>query len=458
MSLRLRLVISIGLGLLVSVLFGGIFALWDAARQVETELTSAMAVGEHITQTAVGESNSDTDQYQRLERLIREFDGNRHLRAVLLDRAGRPVIASKLVSTDTGVPEWFARLLARSTKTVQVNLPSAFQDYQAIVLTTDSANELAEKWGDIGLALGVLMTFSIFVLALVYWTLAKGLRPLQALNVAFDRVGRGDYSPRVPETGTTELALLAREFNRMASRLSAMQVQNARLNQQLTNVQEEDRAELARELHDEIGPFLFSVGLDISAIHRTVNKNADMAVQLVPRLEAIRVSISHMQKHLKIILGRLRPTVLLDLGLEQAMDNLIDFWRQRHPGVVFDLKMTPESFGERLDEGIYRIVREGLNNALRHGRPGEICINIQLHADDVVAVDVLDDGGGMTTTNSGAVGFGIVGMQERASMLGGTVSVRNRTDAKGVCVSARLPRPCPNEVPLGEVKSAVTAP
>lgn len=458
MSLRLRLVISIGLGLLVSVLFGGIFALWDAARQVETELTSAMAVGEHITQTAVGESSSDTDQYQRLERLIREFDGNRHLRAVLLDRAGRPVIASKLVSTDTGVPEWFRRLLARSTKTVQVNLPSAFQDHQAIVLTTDSANELAEKWGDIGLALGVLMTFSIFVLALVYWTLAKGLRPLQALNVAFDRVGRGDYSPRVPETGTTELALLAREFNRMASRLSAMQVQNARLNQQLTNVQEEDRAELARELHDEIGPFLFSVGLDISAIHRTVNKNAEMAVQLVPRLEAIRVSISHMQKHLKIILGRLRPTVLLDLGLEQAMDNLIDFWRERHPGVVFDLKMTPESFGERLDEGIYRIVREGLNNALRHGRPGEICINIQLHADDVVAVDVLDDGGGMTTTNSGAVGFGIVGMQERASMLGGTVTVRNRTDAKGVCVSARLPRPCPHEVPLGEAKSAVTAP
>jgi two-component system, NarL family, sensor histidine kinase UhpB len=130
-----------------------------------------------------------------------------------------------------------------------------------------------------------------------------------------------------------------------------------------------------------------------------------------------------MQKDLKIILGRLRPTVLLDLGLAQAMDNLIDFWRGRHPKVVFDLKVVPDSFGELLDEGIHRIVRESLNNALRHGRPNEIDISIQLDADDTVAIEVVDDGGGLKPANAG-IGFGITGMQERAALLGGTISVQ----------------------------------
>jgi two-component system, NarL family, sensor histidine kinase UhpB len=233
-----------------------------------------------------------------------------------------------------------------------------------------------------------------------------------------------------------------------------MHLQNARLNQLLATVQEQDRAELARELHDEIGPFLFSVGLDISAIHQTINRNHDIADQLTPRLEAIRTSVAHMQKHIKLILGRLRPTVLVDLGLARAMDNLIDFWRKRHPDVVFDLKMASESFGVQLDQGIYRIVRESLNNAFRHGRPSEIEIKIHLVEDDrVVAVDVVDDGGGMKPSNA-AAGFGITGMHERAAMLGGTISVQNRGDGKGVAVSARLPRQSLSEFFIREAEGA----
>jgi two-component system, NarL family, sensor histidine kinase UhpB len=319
------------------------------------------------------------------------------------------------------------------------------------VLTTDAGNELAEKWGDIGLALALLVTFCAFVLGLVYWTLARGLRPLEDLNAAFVRVGRGDYGPRVPESGAMELARLAREFNQMVACLSTMKVQNARLNEQLANVQEEERADLARELHDEIGPFLFAVGLDISAIHQIVSANDDISIQLASRLEAIREAIAHMQKHLKIILGRLRPTVLLDLGLAQAIDNLIEFWKGRHPDVVFSLKVTPESFAALLDEGIYRIVRESLSNALRHGHPTEIDIRIEFETDHTVAIDVVDNGGGMKPRNA-AVGFGITGMQERVTLLGGTISVANRSDEKGVVVSARLPFQTAPEFPAREVE------
>jgi two-component system, NarL family, sensor histidine kinase UhpB len=454
-SLRLRLIIPIGLGLLAILAFGGTFAFWDAARQVQTEMRSAIAVGEHIAQTAVDDSSQATDRFQRLERLIREFDGNRHLQAFLIDRNKQVALVSKLESPNTRVPDWFRQLLDRGSQTARIKLPAEFGEHEALVLTTDAANELAEKWGDIGLALALLVTFCAFVLGLVYSTLARGLRPLEDLNGAFIRVGRGDYGPRVAESGAMELARLAREFNQMVTRLSTMKVQNARLNEQLANVQEEERADLARELHDEIGPFLFAVGLDISAIHQIINSNNDTSTQLASRLEAIRAAIAHMQKHLKIILGRLRPAVLLDLGLAQAIDNLIDFWKGRHPDVVLNLKVTPESFGELLDEGIYRIVRESLSNALRHGHPTEIDISVQLETDDTVAIDVVDDGGGTKPANI-PIGFGITGMQERVALLGGTISIRNRGDGKGVAVSARLPFQMPPELQVREIEETAS--
>jgi two-component system, NarL family, sensor histidine kinase UhpB len=455
-SLTLRLIIPIGLGLLAILAFGGAFAFWDAARQVQTEMRSAIAVGEHVAQTAVDDSSQATDRFQRLERLIREFDGNRHLQAFLIDRNNQVALVSKLESPNTRVPNWFHQLLDRGSQTARIKLPPEFGDHEAVVLTTDAANELAEKWRDIGLALALLVSFCAFVLALVYLILARGLRPLQDINVAFVRLGRGDYGPRLPESGAMELARLAHEFNQMVARLSTMKLQNARLNEQLANVQEEERADLARELHDEIGPFLFAVGLDISAIHQIISANDAISTQLASRLEAIRVAISHMQKHLKIILGRLRPAVLLDLGLAQAIDNLIDFWKGRHPDVVLNAKVTPESFGELLDEGIYRIVRESISNALRHSRPSEIDISVQLATDYTVAISVVDDGGGMKPGNA-AIGFGITGMQERVTLLGGTISIGNRSDGKGVVVSARLPFQTPPEFTAREIGEAASA-
>jgi two-component system, NarL family, sensor histidine kinase UhpB len=83
-------------------------------------------------------------------------------------------------------------------------------------------------------------------------------------------------------------------------------------------------------------------------------------------------------------------------------------------------------------------VRESLNNALRHGHPTEIDIRISSE-NDTLAVDIFDDGGGIKTGTNSVIGYGIIGMKERAALLGGTLSVQNRRDRKGVVVSVRLP-------------------
>src|SRR5262249_44618406 len=94
---------------------------------------------------------------------------------------------------------------------------------------------------------------------------------------------------------------------------------------------------------------------------------------------------------------------------------------------------------------------EGLSNALRHGHPSSIDVTVRLVDDDAVEVAIVDDGGGLKTSN-GSVGFGITGMQERAATLGGTISVQNRNDSRGVIVRARFPRqkPVPTRFARGD--------
>jgi two-component system sensor histidine kinase UhpB len=449
--------LSIGIALLASLILGGALTFWYAGHKVQTEVRAAIAVGAHVARNALDDSlRPGTNRRQRVEQLIAAFDGDRHLRAQLVDRDGRVLLASKPDPPKDVVPVWFQRLLGGESMLVRVKLPTELGDYASVVLVTDPGNELAEAWSETGLALTVLATFCTLVLGVVYWTLARGLRPLQNLSVAFAQVGRGDYSSSVAESGPVEFARIGREFNQMVTRLSTMKLENDHLNEQLRNVQEEERAGLARELHDEIGPFLFAVGLDVSTMHQFAGNDPRLQLELEPRLNAIRDAVAHMQKHLKLILGRLRPMVLLDLGLAHAVDNLIDFWKARYPYIVFDVHVCGEGLGERLEEAIFRIVREALSNALRHGHPSRIQVHVRLETNDMIAIRVVDDGGGMAPTGS-AIGFGITGMQERAALLGGTLTVHKRIDGNGVIVAAELPFDRSAECRTAPVKEAISA-
>jgi two-component system sensor histidine kinase UhpB len=453
MSLQLRLILSIGLALLATLAFGSALTFWHAAHQIKTEMQAAMTVGEHIVKNAIGDSRPSTRR-QQLERLVMEFDGNRHLQAILIDEGGRALIESTPEPPDSSVPGWFTRYVDGVPPQVKVDFPSDTEHHNAVVLTANASNELAEAWSDIGLSLAVLVTFSTLVLSIVYLILARGLRPLKDLNFAFVQIGKGDYSAHVNESGSAELAQLAQEFNRMATRLRMMKVQNDRLNERLASVQEEERADIARELHDEIGPFLFAVSLDVASMHQTAKE--DGTIPPPPRVAAMRDAIAHMQKHLKSILGRLRPAILLDFGLAHAVKNLVEFWKARHPGVVFNITISDESFGELLDDGVYRILRESLSNALRHGRPNRIDIIVRTVAEGMITVEIIDDGDGMKSPGPFA-GFGIMGMQERAASLGGNLFVENRVNGRGVIVKTKLPLQTISEVPIEEAAGKLSA-
>jgi signal transduction histidine kinase len=92
---------------------------------------------------------------------------------------------------------------------------------------------------------------------------------------------------------------------------------------------------------------------------------------------------------------------------------------------------------EVLDGAIYRILREGLSNSLRHGQPGIVNISVAEQGEDTLAVTIIDNGRGMDSSESVA-GFGIIGMRERVASLGGSLVVKNRVDSRGVILTAQF--------------------
>ncbi len=172
----------------------------------------------------------------------------------------------------------------------------------------------------------------------------------------------------------------------MVERLARSEAQNKRLQEQLTTVQDEERADLARDLHDEIGPLLFAADVDAVAIEQLVKAGEYGAI--THRVGIIREAIGRMQRHVRDILGRLRSAMLLDVGLAHAIDNLVAFWRVHRANLNFKVDVPEESFGELIDGTIYRIVQESLSNAVRHGNPSLISIEVKENADASIDVRV----------------------------------------------------------------------
>lgn len=223
----------------------------------------------------------------------------------------------------------------------------------------------------------------------------------------------------------------------MAERLALMDAQNRRLQVQLQTLQEEERAGLARDLHDEVGPLLFAANLDAAEIGPLAA--AGRTAEVAERARSVREAISHVQRHVWAVLRQLRPLPLGAPGAAAAIGTLVDFWQRRNPGIVFDVTLLTdeEALTEPLRAAACRIVQEGLSNAVRHGRPGWIGVELGLRAGEVV-VQVTDDGAGPVVGPEGD-GLGLTGMRERVALLGGTLAVGPGPDGCGMAVTAWLP-------------------
>jgi signal transduction histidine kinase len=216
-------------------------------------------------------------------------------------------------------------------------------------------------------------------------------------------------------TDITGLKLMERE-------LADALAENRLLTQQQILLLEEERKNMARELHDELGQYLNAIKLDavfirdrIRAMPADVHASAQSIVEISTRVYDV----------VRGMMRRLRPVALDELGLVTALECLVDSWRERSPEIDFDLKVEGgmDGFAEQLNITLYRLVQEGLTNVAKHAKASIVRIAITRSGTgsdaDRVAVSFSDDGAGMDLQRR-RPGLGIVGMRERVESLGGS--------------------------------------
>jgi two-component system, NarL family, sensor histidine kinase UhpB len=433
MALRLRIILVIGLVLMLAMALGTVVAGYEVRRALSAELSAGMG-GARQTALDTFEDLPQSDHPARdLHELVETFDGNRHIRATLLNADGRRVALSRTQGNAAATPAWFRDMLRVDAFAMTLPLPATRFGPGRLVLTPMQDLDIDATWNEFLALTGVLVVTAGAGLLMVYMVITAALRPLVTLAERFRQVGGGDYSGRVSENGAPELLHLQHGFNRMAAALEASSARNRQLADQLATLQEEERADIARDLHDEIGPHLFAVNMDAELIAQFAAAGRHDAIP--ERVQGIQGAVRYMQKQVRDLLVRLRPTQVTEFGLNVAIADLVRFWADRQPGIAFDLSLPDQEISGATAEVAYRIVQEGVNNAVRHGRPGVIHIALARDIPGELLVRVKDDGAAPSPHTTGS-GLGLIGMRERVEASGGALSYGPQD--RGWQVEARL--------------------
>jgi signal transduction histidine kinase len=285
---------------------------------------------------------------------------------------------------------------------------------------------------------------SLFVLTFGWLTI---VRPLQQLARSAEQVSWGEYDAldaealAQPVRGVQEVQDLRQSLADMVERIRGYEAGVRDYMGALTRGQEAERARLARELHDGPVQGLIALAQRAEMAQRQVERDRKEEAQAL--LAQVRRTGQQTAQELRRTIGALRPVYLEDLGFVPALEMLVRQTAERTDAEVrLEQERTVQRLASEVELGAYRIAQEALNNAVQHAQAEHIVVRMGFDA-QTLTLAVRDDGAGFCfpdkpdlLTRDGH--FGLIGMQERAVQLGGTLDVDSAPGA-GTRVVARLP-------------------
>jgi signal transduction histidine kinase len=246
---------------------------------------------------------------------------------------------------------------------------------------------------------------------------------MEAHDKLGDDVRFSDNDLRLAETFATRAAVAVDLSERIAR--DALR--------RVVEAQELERRRLSRELHDETGQALTSILLGLRSLEESLE--TDEARAATAGLRELVVATLQDVRRLAV---ELRPSALDDFGLVAALEHLTtSFQEQTGIQVDFGAALGEERLPGEVETALYRIVQESLTNVVKHARAERVSIALTRMQHSVKAV-VEDDGQGFDPENTRDGGFGVVGMRERLSLLGGRLRVESRPGA-GTTIAADVP-------------------
>ena len=423
LPLRWRLSLLLGGVLAAGLLFGVALLTLQAGARIRAEADAATSLAQDFVEDALLRARAAQDPEAELARIVEQARKFRHLRIYLEGAQPPPRPAAG------GAPVWFASLLSPREKAIRIALEPPLGG--ALLIALDPADEIFEIWQEItGLAPGgALVAVAAFVL--LFGVVSHALAPVSTFAESLKRLEQGERSVRAPNGASPEFRVIADRINALAATLERLDEENHKLLQRMIEVQEDERKAIARDLHDEIGPFLFSIRAGVGALARK-GASGDWEANCA-RIDG---QIASLQQVNRGILSRLRPAALEEMGLAEALRALAQGWRDSHPEIAIDLRVEDCAVKEAAALAAYRVVQEGLTNAIRHSGAKRIEIAVAREAGSMLRIGVRDDGRGLAP--GWREGFGLRGMRERLAAQGGALTLANGAQ-EGVELEARLP-------------------
>jgi two-component system sensor histidine kinase UhpB len=279
----------------------------------------------------------------------------------------------------------------------------------------------------------VSLLLAVVVLAAALVAMRRRRAPLERLIEEMEKVDLSRSGPLLPRSidgigETEEVARIELAFLRMMGRLEA---ERRRAGSTALQAQEQERARVARDLHDEVNQSLTGLLLRLEAAREAAPP------ELAEDLEETKALANQAMRELLSLARQLRPTALDDLGLTAAIAGQVE---QLGRGEIAAELSTEGDFSDLGDDAqlvVYRVAQEALSNAARHSGAARVSVGLRRREDGGVQLDVSDDGRGFAFDESEG-GLGIAGMRERALLVGGELTIESRP-GRGTTVHLTVP-------------------
>jgi two-component system sensor histidine kinase UhpB len=283
----------------------------------------------------------------------------------------------------------------------------------------------SKRWDFLILALAIVLT-----LCTNLWMLQRRFRPLESLIDQIEAIDPAEPTPLELRRSdpVEEIDRLASSFHNLLERIED---ERRRSGQLAMRAQEEERRRLARDLHDEVNQALTAILLRLEALAQ------ETPPERAPEVIELKRLVNQAMEELLNLARQLRPSALDDHGLVAALETQMKRFSAR-TGIEarLDILGEPDQLAEVVQTAIYRVAQEGLTNVTRHA--GATVVELVVaQTNGEVELRVSDDGRGFDPAVRGG-GLGLVGMAERARLVGGELDVRSAPGG-GTTITLRVP-------------------
>jgi PAS domain S-box-containing protein len=238
------------------------------------------------------------------------------------------------------------------------------------------------------------------------------------------------------EPGGPAVRIVGTHFDLTERKKAEAERARTELLRKLVFAQEDERRRISREMHDRFGEQLTALARRVGMLRQSCATSPELRVS-VDALESVAQELDRAVDHL---VWELRPTALDDLGLRAALSNYLQDWSKRvsisaelHTAGLLDDRLPPDA-----ETTLYRIAQEALTNIAKHAHASNVDVILERRADDVSLI-IEDNGVGFETTDldNESRGFGLLGMQERAALVGATLEIESAVGG-GTTILVRL--------------------